>query len=173
MLGSPTKFGYLTEAEHQRHKKSLKHMKPVLKFTEPPTSFPHLRKKVIDPFRESQINHENSKIKNRINELMKSKSTSGLGGFRHSSLNKDFRVKELQRIERENEGLKKRLQGADSSYQLKLFLHQRKDNERYIKTRCIYGDAPLLKKSEPELIHSEVKLIGDIAYSFKLLRWST
>jgi hypothetical protein len=173
MLGSPNKFGYLAEAEHQRHKKSLKQMKPVLKFSEAPASFPHLRKKLINPFRESQINLENLKMKNRINELMKSKSSSGLGGFRLSSLNKDSRVKELQRIERENEEHKKRLQRADSSYQLKLFLDQRKDNERYIKTRCIYGDAPLLKKSEPELIHSEVKLIGDTEYSFKLLRWST
>lgn len=176
MLGSPfrNKYQVLAEQEHSSHTRHLKQAKSFMKFETPP-NYSHLRKRPVDFMRSLQINHENLKIKTRINELMKSKSSNDLKSFRHASLNRDFRSKEQLRIERENENFNKRLKLTNSNYPLKHFLDQRRDNERYIKTRCVYPNAPLLntKKSEPELVHTEEKTIGETTYNFKVYRLAT
>mmetsp|Transcript_34333 Transcript_34333/g.60117 ORF Transcript_34333/g.60117 Transcript_34333/m.60117 type:complete len:175 (+) Transcript_34333:122-646(+) len=174
MLGAPNRNKYLVlaEQEHQSHSRRLKEVRSCMRLTKPP-EFTHLRKKPIDPMRTFQIDYQNRKIKDKITELVKSKTNTSIVGFRHTSLNKKLRDKEQLRIEHENKGYKKRLEHANSSYQLKTFLDQRKDNERIIKTRCIYPDAPLLKKIDPELVHTEDKTIDEVACNIKIYRIQT
>jgi hypothetical protein len=174
MLADPRRSIYqkLTEHEHQGHSKRLKEMKPFMKITTPP-DFQHLRRRQNGQARSSQIVNDNIKIMTKIQELMQSKSEVVLNGFRHASLNRDSRNKEQRRIDRENLRLMKRLGETSTVYPLKQFIIERKDNERYIKTRCVHPYSPVLKSSKAELIYSCSRELGESTYLFEVFRKST
>mmetsp|Transcript_10561 Transcript_10561/g.20333 ORF Transcript_10561/g.20333 Transcript_10561/m.20333 type:complete len:243 (+) Transcript_10561:120-848(+) len=174
MLAVPNRSIYkkLTEQEHLTHQRRLKNMRPYMRISNP-QDFQHLRKKPVDHGRLTQIENDNVKIMTRIQELMKSKSDAGLSTFRHTSLNRDYRRKEEERISKENLELLKRLSRTSSVYPVKRFINERKENERYIKTRCQYPYSPVLKTTDAELIHSESRQLGEDTYLFEIFRRST
>lgn len=133
------------DRSYRIHRQKLQRVKPSID-NKAPAMYPHLYQKLkkaqMEEERCSEIERDNRTLVRRMTEIMQRSAIDTQNPVEYRSLNKEARRRELIRVTQENQGLLKRIQRRQPTYNHLVWEQDRERNEALCERICRYPYRP-------------------------------
>lgn len=137
-IGNKQCHARLVKKRQDAHKKKLAEMKCSIDNSEPKRHL-HLRKNLkkeqLQEERYAEIERDNRLLLEKMSFIMSHSNYEENQNYAHS-LNREQRKRELQRITKENQHILARIQAAEPTYNVGIWVEHEKQHQEYMKNIC-------------------------------------
>ncbi|XP_003389065.1 PREDICTED: uncharacterized protein C17orf105 homolog [Amphimedon queenslandica] len=133
---------------YEEHRRRVRAMRPMVD-TKSPAVHSHVvekqKKKQLEAERKEIIERDNLTLLRKMNHIMSSSSSKGIdhrNSYRHHSLNEERREREMERVQKENESLLKRIQQVKPVYRVDDHVESWRRNAELTEMISSYPELP-------------------------------